>query len=201
MLRLADTGWRELEFQTKTKLRAPTGGIFIGPKSTGVVAGSLETARFGGIQHEHLMAEELSIRFPQFAVKSDMEAVFEPGAYPLLAEESRLQMLNEAVRNGACLMYGTHVSEIITSQKIPTIKTMNGETISAGTVIVCAGAWAGDMLPELKAVANPHWVPIHWFQPRPGRDFLFNEKIFQSFFLKIYKDHFFTVFLRVYLQK
>jgi hypothetical protein len=44
LLRLADAGWRELEHQTNMKLRSSTGGIFIGSKTTSVVAGSLETA-------------------------------------------------------------------------------------------------------------------------------------------------------------
>ncbi len=185
LLRLADAGWRELEHQTNMKLRLPTGGIFIGSKSTSVVAGSLETARLGGIQHEHFSADDIRSKFPQFAVFSDMEAVFEPGAYPILAEESRLQMLNEAVRNGSHLMYGIQVSEFITKHQNPIIKTISGETITGDAVVICAGAWTKDLLPELQSFIKPHWVPIHWFQPRPKSDTLFNETAFPVF---LYED-------------
>ncbi len=185
LLRLADAGWRELEHQTNMKLRLPTGGIFIGSKSTSVVAGSLETARLGGIQHEHFSADDIRSKFPQFTVFSDMEAVFEPGAYPILAEESRLQMLNEAVRNGAHLMYGIQVSEFITKHQNPIIKTISGETITGDAVVICAGAWTKDLLPELQSFIKPHWVPIHWFQPRPKSDALFNETAFPVF---LYED-------------
>lgn len=50
-------------------------------------------------------------------------------------------MLNEAVRNGAHLMYGIQVSEFITKHTNPIIKIMSGEKISGSALVICAGAW------------------------------------------------------------
>lgn len=181
MLRLADEGWKELELQSRKTLLIPTGGIFIGPKSSGVVAGSLATAQFGNIPHEYLAANDIRRRFPQFSVLPNMEAVFEPGAYSILAEESRLQMLNEAVSNGAHLVYGMHICGITEINGRPAIKTSMGETVVAGAVIICTGAWGCDMLPELRAVIQPHRVPIYWFEPRAGYELSFSNRSFPVF--------------------
>jgi len=169
LLALADRGWHELQAAAGTPLIAPTGGLFIGPRSTGVVAGSLDTAVHGRIGHEYLAADAIRDRFPQFRVDDDMEAVLEPGAYAVLAEEARLQMLNEAARRGARLCYGEDVEAIAGGASRPSVITRSGRTVAAGAVLVCAGAANAALVPELAPVLRPKRVPIYWFEPREGR--------------------------------
>ena len=166
LLSLADKGWRELQSASETRLIVQTGGVFIGPRSTGIVAGSLSTAVHGQIEHEHLTADDVRERFPQFHVDDDMEAVYEPGAYAVLAEEARLQMLNEAVSRGARLSYGEEVEVIASDAGPPTVATRSGRSIVASSVLVCAGAANFRLLPELASVLQPNRVPIYWFEPR-----------------------------------
>lgn len=168
LLSLADKGWRELQSASETQLVVQTGGLFVGPRSTGIVAGSLRTAVHGKIEHEHLTAAGVRERFPQFSVDDDMEAVYEPGAYAVLAEEARLQMLNEAVSRGAQLTYGEEVESIVSNGGRPTVTTRSGLSIVAGSVLVCAGAANFMLLPELASILQPKRVPIYWFEPRIG---------------------------------
>lgn len=168
LLSIADKGWRELQNASETRLIVQTGGVFIGPKTTGVVAGSLSTAIHGNIEHEHLAAAEIRERFPQFRVDDDMEAVYEPGAYALLAEEARLQMLNEGVRRGAQLSYGEEVTSIASDAGRPTVTTRSGRSITANSVLICAGAANFSLLPELAPILQPTRVPIFWFEPHLG---------------------------------
>ena len=168
LLALADRGWRELQRASETRLIVQTDGVFIGPSSTGIVTGCLSTAEHGKIEHEHLTAADVQERFPQFRVDDDMEAVYEPGAYAVLAEEARLQMLNEAAARGAQLSYGEEVDVIASHAGAPNITTRSGRSIAAGSVLVCAGAANSALLPELAAVLQPKRVPIYWFKPRPG---------------------------------
>ena len=168
LLSLADKGWRELQSASETQLIVQTGGLFIGPRSTGVVAGSLSTAVYGQIEHEHLTAAGVRERFPQFCVDDDMEAVYEPGAYAVLAEEARLQMLNEAVRRGAQLSYGEEVESIASNTGRPTVTTRSGRSVAASSVLVCAGAANAMLLPELASILQPKRVPVYWFEPRLG---------------------------------
>ncbi len=181
LLALADTGWRELQSASETRLLIETGGLFIGPRSTGVVAGSLRTAVQGGIKHEHMNAARIRDRFAQFSVGDDMEAVYEPGAYAVLAEEARLQMLNEAVRRHAQLAYGEEVEAIANNGGHTTITTRSGRSIVAGSVVVCAGASNAQLLPELAPVLHPKRVPIYWFQPRPGCEERFSHRALPVF--------------------
>jgi sarcosine oxidase len=168
LLSLADMGWRELQRASETPLIVQTGGLFIGPRSTGIVAGSLNTAVHGQIEHEHLSAAGVRERFPQFRVDDDMEAVYEPGAYAVLAEEARLQMLNEAVSRGAQISYGEEIEVISSNAGRPAVTTRSGRSIAASSVLVCTGAANAMLLPELTPVLQPKRVPIYWFEPHLG---------------------------------
>jgi sarcosine oxidase len=181
LLSLADKGWRELQNASETHVIVHTGGLFIGPRSTGIVAGSLGTAARGQIEHEHLTAASIRERFPQFCIDDDMEAVYEPGAYAVLAEEARLQMLNEAVSRGAQLSYGEEVDLISSSAGRPIVTTRSGRSIVAGSVLVCAGAANAVLLPELASILRPKRVPIYWFEPRLGCGEKFSRRAFPVF--------------------
>jgi len=181
LLSLADKGWRELQCVSETQIIVQTGGLFIGPRSTGVVAGSLGTAVHGNIEHEHLTADGVRKRFPQFRVDDDMEAVYEPGAYAVLAEEARLQMLNQAVDQGAQLSYGEEVDLIASDADRTTVITRLGRTAVAASVLLCAGARNVTLLPELDCVFQPKRVPIYWFEPRVGCVAKFSPQAFPVF--------------------
>lgn len=181
LLSLADRGWRELQAASETSLIVETGGLFVGPKRTGVVAGSLSTALHGRVAHEHLTAARVRERFAQFRVDDDMEAVHEPGAYAVLAEEARLQMLNEAVSRGAQLSYGDEVVSVADDGGRPVVTARSGQSVKAGAVLACAGAANARLLPELASVLRPKRVPIYWFEPQPGREEAFSPQALPVF--------------------
>jgi sarcosine oxidase len=171
LLDLARHGWTELQAASGKRLMSPTGGLFIGPRHTGLVSGSLRTALAGGIDHEHWNAAELRRRMPQFAVEDNMHAIFEPGAFAIAAEDARLQMLNQSVRHGAALRYGCEVTTLENSGDDVVVGTRSGERFIAGRVIVTTGPWmARRLLPELAAQIVPHRIPIYWFAPRAGQE-------------------------------
>ena len=112
LLNQADLLWNELEDVTERRLLYRTGGVFIGAKSSRVVAGSIKTAKHGKIDHEVWMASDARKRMPAFNLQDEMLAVYEPGAYAISASEARLWMLNEAVRCGAITEFGNHVLKL-----------------------------------------------------------------------------------------
>lgn len=167
LLNLAHQGWQELQATTPQRLSYATGGVFIGPKHTGLVEGSLRTARAGNVEHAEWDAAALRTHLPQFNVEAGMHAVFEPGAYALASEAARLQMLSEAVRHGAEIRYGSSVTALGGSAGVVGV-TIRGADIRAGRVVVTAGAWCSQLLPELAAHLSPRHVPVYWFLPRAG---------------------------------
>lgn len=182
LLNLAHEGWNTLQSSSDKELVIPTGGIFIGPRNTGVVGGSLLTAVEGKVPHEHWDAAEIRRNLPQFQVADHMHAVYEPGAYAIAAEDARLHMLNQSVQQGATLWYGTAVEAINSSHSGVELKTRSGDIIEAGTAIVTAGPWvAQKLLPELASFLEPKRVPIYWFDPQPGHENQFGREAFPVF--------------------
>jgi sarcosine oxidase len=107
LLSQSDKLWRELDRTCSRHLIIHTGGLFIGPVSSGVVPKSAATAQQGNINHALFSAERIAEFFPAFHVFEGMEAVYEDGAYTIAADDSKLHMLNLAVRNGAEVRFGT----------------------------------------------------------------------------------------------
>lgn len=185
LLRLADRGWRGLQQTSSKRLLIEAGGVFIGPRATGVVEGSLRTARAGGVSHESWDAAEIKRRLPQFTVAEDTCAAYEPGAYAIAAEDSRLHMLDQAVSLGAELGYGEVVQEITPQGDRLKVTTSRGTQIDAGSVVVCGGPWIGKLVPELAAHVRPHRIPIYWFSPRRGREEAFDAQRFPVFLYEV----------------
>ncbi len=168
LLNLAHAGWQQLQATTDQRLTTPTGGLFMGPKATGVVASSVRTAIAGGIEHTHLDTTALRERFPQFTVDDGMHAVLEPGAYALASETVRLQMLTEAVQLGAQIQYGAAVESVEHVAAGLTVTTKAAQRVGCKAAIVTSGAWITRQFPELAAHVEPRRVPIYWFAPRSG---------------------------------
>lgn len=182
LLNLAHTGWERLQSSSDKRLLVPAGGVFIGPRASDIVAGSLRTARTGNIAHESWDAAELGRRLPQFSASHDMQAVFEPGAYAIAAEDARLHMLSEAVDRQAQLCFGSSVQALHSSNGGICLDLSSGQQIQADAVIVTAGPWiANALLPELRAYLTPKRVPIYWFAPRKGCEYAFTADNFPVF--------------------
>jgi sarcosine oxidase len=105
---------------------------------------------------------------PQFGIEDGMHALFEPGAYALASDAGRLQMLDEAVRHGAELSYGTSAVSIVHSSQGLSITNRAGITKRCKAAVITTGAWMSELLPELRAHLAPQHVPVYWFEPRPG---------------------------------
>jgi len=188
LLNHADTLWNELEYLADRQLLFRTGGIFIGPGSSRVVAGSIETARQGEIEHEVWDASQIRKNFPAFKAHDEAQAVYEPGAYAISACDARLTMLNEAVRHGATAVFGDGITTIEDYGAGLRLKTKSGRYYTTGTVIITTGPWITDpLMPELSAYLEPRKIPIYWFTPKVGLEGLFSPENFPVFLYE-YQD-------------
>lgn len=169
LLNRADILWNRLEKETGESIIIPTGGIFIGEKSKGVVEGSRKTAIAGNIHHEVLHADAVAQRFPAFAVDQRMEAIYEPGAYALLATKSRLLMQDGAVKAGARIQFGSCVNEISSDGTGVRVETIDGDIFRAESVVFAGGPWVGSgLVPDIVNLATPKRIPVFWFSPKSG---------------------------------
>jgi sarcosine oxidase len=152
-----------------------TGGLMMGSPDSRTVAGSLASARAWNLPHELLDTAELRRRFPAFAVDDGTVALFEDRAGFVRPEQTVLEHLRRAAASGAELRFGQRVLDWTADDggEGVTVRTAAGEH-RATSLVVCAGAWAPRLLPDLAPHLTVERQLLFYFAPdgpvRPFRD-------------------------------
>ena len=164
LARAAYEGWYELERLTGETVLTKTGVLEMGKPGSVIVDGSREASEMHGLAHEVLDAAEVARRYPQFTLPRDYSAVWQPdGGFvrPELANRLHLEL---AERAGATLLENRKVRAIEPGGSSVSI-VLEGGAIEAGSVIVAAGAWIGDLVPELRPKLTVTRQVLCWFEP------------------------------------
>jgi sarcosine oxidase len=166
--------WGEIKNITGTEIMTTTGGLLFdsGGKgwskhgSEGFFDRTLKFAKEAAVDHEVFGCEELKRRFPEFNLEEEGRAYFEPTAGLLRPELAISTQLRLAEKNQATIK--THI-QLISLAPLPSggvlIRTNQGN-YEAGRVLLSAGAWVKDFLPEegkqMFKVCRQilHWVPL-----------------------------------------
>lgn len=155
--------WYELEKECKNKLFLQTGGIMLGDENTSVVKGAKLSAETHNIAYEYLEGEEIQQRFPAFKTTKETVGVLETKAGILFPEECIKANLQLAKQNGAELMLNEKVVSIKTEQNIITINTDKNK-LQTRKLIVSAGAWLNQLLPELNLPLTIERQVLYWYK-------------------------------------
>lgn len=157
--------WQELEGTTGKKLLLETGGIVLGNEKSSVVKGAKLSAEMYDLPHELLNRTEIQTCFPALKPSEDTVAVLDKTAGILFPETCIQTFLGEAQKAGASLRYNEKVLRIVPSENAVEIIT-DKDTYQAAKLIVSAGAWLNELLPEL-------WLPLaierqvlYWFKDK-----------------------------------
>ena len=163
--------WRDLEARTGRTLFHVSGGLIIGSDSSSAfhfqgdfVETSARIAQKFGIPHEVFGADEIIRRFPLLRPRPDERAYFEPGAGVLRPERCIETQLELARQAGATIHTGEKVTGYEADAGGVTVTT---ETASyrAAKLILAAGAWIGELLPEThRGGIRVCRQLIHWFE-------------------------------------
>lgn len=162
--------WHELQACTPMPVFRMTGGVYIGTSRDPFVRGSLHSARTHGLAHEVLAADAASSRFPQFAIRAEEQAFFEPTTGVLFPENAIAATLSQARELGARTYTNesvTHWSAADRSVEVHTSKRV----LSAASVVLCAGAWMPKLVLELKPVLTVTRQVLAWFRSSGSRLF------------------------------
>ena len=164
--------WREMEAQSGHSLFDQVGLLVIGEGNgapshgqTGFLGSTIDIAAAHDIPHEVLDSDEIRRRYPQFNVRDEERAFFEPSAGVLSPERCVALQLHLARELGAETRTDETVISIAASGSGVTIQTDQGR-IDAGRVVLAAGAWlpglAGGVVPRVTSV---HRQTLLWFDP------------------------------------
>jgi sarcosine oxidase len=169
LLRRAYEDWRALERATGAKLLTITGILESGIPGAGVVEGARRAAVEHGLPHEMLSSRQVAERFPAFAIPDHWETLFEAdGGYlrPELAIDTHIAAARAL---GAEVRTQAEVVSIDPTAGGVRLTLADGAVIEAGAAIVSAGAWMGELFPELAHRLTLTRQVLAWFDPaRPA---------------------------------
>ena len=163
--------WRELERESGQSIYLQVGALTIAPGASPKIAGTLEAAERFVLPHEHLVGRELRRRFPQHDFDDGDEAILDLGGGGLRPERAILTAASLAERGGAEIWDDTRVLGIDEQHGRHLVSTTRGD-ILAEKVVIAAGPWSQQILPELKTFTKVKSVPLTWFMPKRVDQFL-----------------------------
>jgi sarcosine oxidase len=188
LLRRAYELWRELERNVGEQLLFITGSIDSGPADSQIFLGSRASCEEHGLPHELLTGAEVNARYPGYQLPAAHRAVLQPDGGYLLSERCIVAHVTAAQALGA----EVHARERVLGWEPHSdgirVRTDHG-SYEADRLIVSAGAWVGEMLPDLKPITSPERQVLAWLQPSHPE--LFAAEQFPVFNLQVDEGHYY----------
>jgi sarcosine oxidase len=160
----------ELQETSGRRLFNQCGGLIIGrPGESGYhnvenpFKSTVDAAERYGIPYELLPPDEVGHRYPNIRMLENEQAYFEPSSGFLYAEEGVTAHLELAASNGATLKYGETVLTYEPQGSAIRVTT-DRATYDVGVLIISAGPWVKQLLPELAALFELQRVALYWFE-------------------------------------
>lgn len=163
LLRRAYDKWYELEQLSGMRLFVECGVLSLSPPGGEIAAGVTRAAEQHGIDVEPLTAHDVRQRFPEFRIPEDTQGVFEPHAGYLHIEDCWKAHLDAARAAGAALHSHERVVRWQDTGSSVEVETTCGR-YEAGSLIITAGPWAGEVLGQLGLPLCVLRKPLLWFE-------------------------------------
>jgi sarcosine oxidase len=161
LLHRAYERWFDLEQRQHRHLFAVCGCLTLGQPQGDRVGGVLSSARDFNLTVEQLTAGDLRHRYPAFRIGDDFVGVLEPEAGFLRVEDSVSAYAEEARRLGAELRTQETVRSWEATGSGVVVRTAGGN-FAAERLVICAGAWSGRVLAELRLPLTVRRMVLSW---------------------------------------
>ena len=164
LLRRSYELWTQLEQESGEKLFFQTGSIDAGAEESEVFAGSLESC----IEHEHevLDSQQFTERFPGYRFPSEIKALYQPQGGLLIPEKCITAHVDMAKKHGATIHENERVQGWEISGNGLVAVTTDASTYTAEKLVICGGAWAYKLLPELTNKPIPERQVLIWMETK-----------------------------------
>lgn len=172
LLEKAFRGWESLEQDTGLTCLKRVGVLLIGQPDSEILRASRLSAEQRDIDVRALSAVELATKFPQFCLPEGMHGLLEPDG-GFVVPENGIQAHHQMARKyGVEFRFGARVLGIEADDDGGVVRLEDGE-IRASRIVVTAGAWVNQLLPDLasRVVLTPQRKHIVWFRPRDAAAF------------------------------
>ncbi|MFQ5489105.1 MAG: N-methyl-L-tryptophan oxidase [Phycisphaerae bacterium] len=155
--------WRELEADTGRDLFVRTGLMLAGPAEGAIISGVRRAGAAHELRIDDVPAPEVARRFGAFAVPESMDVLFEQDAGYLRVEACIEAHVDRAVACGAELVLGQAVRGWCVEGAGVAVTT-DRQRFLADRLVLCAGAWTGQLAAELGWPLEVRRKVVLWFQ-------------------------------------
>lgn len=160
--------WHELQAEWgRQQLFFPVGLLQVGPADGEVLEGVRRSAAEHRLPLEWLASDEIGRRFPQLPDPGQLVGALERQAGYLLVEQCVRAQLQLAIHLGARWHQGW-VRQWQAHSHGVTVRT-DQDTLTAGSLVVCAGAWADTLVGELALPLQVLRKHLYWFPTQDAR--------------------------------
>jgi sarcosine oxidase len=180
--------WRELERHSGEQLLYITGSIDAGPADGPIFGGALRSSELHGLDHEVLDGAQLHRRYPGYRLPRDTQCLYQPEGGFLLPERCNLAHAAGAQARGAEVHCREQVLEWGVTRGAAWVRTTRTR-YEAARLVICAGSWAGKLVPEVSSVAVAERQVLAWLQPNRPEQFL--PDVFPVFNLEVEEGRFY----------
>ncbi len=155
----AFSGWRALEAHSGAPLLIDCPVLEGGPAGSALVRDSRAARLAAGQAAGDMTGAEANAAFPAFDLPADWQVAVQDSGGILLAEAAL-----RAFRGGAATRIVPEVARLTPTPGGVHVRSASDE-VMANTVIVAAGPWMADILPELGSVLTITRQVVGWFAP------------------------------------
>ena len=180
--------WRDLEREAGEQLLHITGSVDAGPASGSIFSGALRSSELHGLEHQVLDGAQLQRRFPGYQLPKEIQCLYQPQGGFLLPERCNLAHAAGAQSRGAELRCREQVLDWGVAQGRTWVRTTRA-SYEAGRLVICAGSWAGKLIPDVQGLTVPERQVLAWLQPSRPEWFL--PAVFPVFNLEVEEGRFY----------
>jgi sarcosine oxidase len=160
--------WRELEESSDTALLDLFGVLIVGNEDAQAVRGIERAAAMYDIPIERFDARRLRERYPRIRPRDGEVGILEPDGGVIFPERAIAAHLRVATAHGAALFEGARARGYARDGSHMRVDLDGGEHVDAEHVVVCTGAWTGELLSRLRLPLRVQRNVQYWFEAVPG---------------------------------
>jgi sarcosine oxidase len=162
--------WDELEALSGQRLVCRTGGLVMAPAGSAPINAPVASATAHCLPFEILDADQMAARYPQHRLGADTAAFYEADAGVIRPEAAVVAAVDVARKLDAEVWSDTVVEKVVADVSQPYV-VVDGEKIVASHVVVAAGAWITQLLPQAAPTLRVERRVFGWFDPKRPQDF------------------------------
>lgn len=170
LLKRAYKSWRSFQKQTDSHFYHQTGILYFGQSGNENIRGIRHSAQIHHIPIENWSREKYKEQYGHFKLPGDFDVIYESDAGFVTPEQAISMYVEEARKMGADIRTGARV--ISWKKYGDNLRVMTqDEYFTCEKLVITAGPWAAQMIPQLKAELVVTRQFLAWVQPRDPADF------------------------------